>query len=91
MAKTILAKITPSTIVKGDTVRGARYSLMQNATVETRGPKGKPVSKLRTVMAFGSENAAVANILRPGKTVEVLVQYQGGSMKIVGRAPKKAA
>lgn len=89
--KSILAKITPATITKGDTVRGARYSVMKGATVETRGARGKQTSVVRTVMAFGPANAAVANILRPGKTIEAMIVREGGTVRIVGRAPKKAA
>lgn len=91
MAKSILATITPATIVKGDTVNGVRYSKLQGATVVTRGKGGKPVEVVRTVMAFGPANAQVANFLRAGKTVQVMVQRDGGTFRIVGRAPKKAA
>jgi hypothetical protein len=91
MAKSILATITPATITKGDTVSGVRYSKLQGATVETRGKGGKPVSVVRTVMAFGPGNAAVANILRAGKPIKALVVRDGGTFRIVGRAPKKAA
>lgn len=86
--KTFIAKITPVTVVKKDTQTGVRYSLMQGATVETRGKGGKPTSKIRTVMAFGRKNAAVANILRAGRTVELLCSYDKGSVHIEGKSPK---
>lgn len=93
MAKNFVAKVTPvadQKIGKGDTVKGVRYSKMPGATVVTRGRGGKPNTMVRTVMAFGPSNAAVANILRPGKTVEVLCQYDRGTIRIVGKAPSKA-
>lgn len=90
MAKTFTAKITPSTIEKNDTATGVRYSKMQGCTIETRGKRGKPTTMVRTVMAFGRANAAVANILRAGKTIEVQCQYDGGTIRVLGKAKKAA-
>lgn len=86
--KKFLATITPATIEKRDTKAGVRYSVMPNATVVKPGKGGKPTTMTRTVMAFGRENAAVANILRPGKAVQVECTFDGGTIRIVGKAPK---
>lgn len=88
--KTFIANVTPGKILKGDTVRGVRYSKMPEATVESKGLRGKMVSRKRTVMAFGPQNAAVARILREGKTVQVECQWDGGTVRILGKAPAVA-
>lgn len=88
--KTFIANVTPGKILKGDTVRGVRYSKMPEATVESKGPRGKMVKRIRTAMAFGPQNAAVARILREGKTVQVECQWDGGTVRIVGKAPVAA-
>lgn len=86
-----IATITPATIEKRDTAKGVRYSVMQGATVARKGKGGKMVESIRTVMAFGRNNAAVANILRVGKPVQVQCMYDGGTIRIVGKAPKAKA
>lgn len=90
MAKTFIAKITPKEVLKGDTTKGVRYSKMPEASIEKTGPRGKPMTIVRTVMAFGRSNAAVANILRAGKTVELECMFDGGTVRIVGKSPKLA-
>lgn len=86
-----IATITPASIEKRDTAQGVRYSVMQGATVSRKGKGGKTVESIRTVMAFGRNNAAVANILRVGKPVQVQCMYDGGTIRIVGKAPKAKA
>lgn len=89
--KTFIATVTPAEIVKGDTAQGVRYSKMPGATVESKGERGKMVTRTRTVMAFGRQNAAVARILRTGKPVSVECMWDGGTVRIVGKAVAKAA
>jgi hypothetical protein len=86
-----IATVTPATIEKRDTKNGVRYSYMANAKIARRGKGGKMVEQTRTAMAFGRNNAAVANILRAGKPVEVQCMYDGGSVRILGKAPKTVA
>ncbi len=91
MAKTFIAKLTPATIEKADTAKGVRYSKMPNATIEKRGRRGATTTMTRTAMAFGRSNAAIANILRPGKTIEVECSFDGGTIRVLGKAPAKKA
>jgi hypothetical protein len=85
--KPFLATVTPVEIVKGDTASGVRYSKMVGATVARKGG----ATMTRTVMAFGRNNAAVARSLKPGKPIDVLCSYDGGTIRIEGRPEKKAA
>lgn len=84
---TFTATITPSSIEKGNTARGVRYSKMLGATIAR---KGRP-DMTRTVMAFGRANAAIARVLRVNKPVDLICQWDGGTVRIVGRPEKKAA
>jgi len=86
-----IATVTPATIEKRDTKTGVRYSYMANASVERRSTGGKMKTETRTVMAFGRNNAAVANILRVGKPVQVQCMFDKGSIRILGKAPKTTA
>lgn len=83
--KTFIATITPATIEKGDTTENVRYSKLPGATVQKRGRGGKMETITRTVMAFGRKNAAVANILRPGKPVVLECSFRGGMILIEGK------
>lgn len=83
-----IATVTPATIEKRDTKNGVRYSFMPGASVERRSTGGKMKTETRTVMAFGRNNAAVANILRAGKAVQVQCVFDKGTIRIVGKAPK---
>ncbi|WP_162815040.1 hypothetical protein [Erythrobacter aureus] len=84
---TFVATVTPNEIVKGNTSQGVRYSKMPGALIER---KGRP-SMTRTVMAFGRENRAVARSLREGKPVDVICQFDGGTVRIKGKADAKKA
>jgi hypothetical protein len=91
--KTFIATVTPGEIQKRDTKAGVRYSMMPDAKIESKGPKGKMVVKTRTAMAFGRKNASVARVLRTGKPVQLVCSWDGGTLMIEGRvpAPAKAA
>lgn len=80
------AVITPKTIEKGNTVNGVRYTKMVGATVSR---PGMP-DMTRTCMAFGRENNAVARMLKEGKAVEVQIQFDGATVRVLGKAIKKA-
>lgn len=79
------AKITPASVSKRVGKNG-EYSLMQGATVETA--KG---SKQMTVMAFGSAHQQVNSKLRKGRTIELAVQFDGSTLKVIGLPHDKAA
>lgn len=84
-AKTFIATVTPATIEKGDTKSNVRYSKMPGATIQKRGRGGKMETITRTVMAFGRNNAAVANILREGKPVTLECSFRGGMVLVEGK------
>lgn len=81
------ATITPKTIEALKTKTGGDYLKMTGATVEY-----KDKSQERTVMAFGKSIEAVGALLEVGKPVELAVQFDNGSVRIIGevRAPAAA-
>jgi hypothetical protein len=82
------ATITPAGIEALTSVKGKGYIKMQGAQVSRNG--GEPTT--RTVMAFGKSADAVRDLLVEGKPVELAVQFDGGTVKIIGevRAPATA-
>lgn len=76
------ATVTPKSIEKGNTVNGVRYSKLVGAEISRA---GRPPFE-RTCMAFGRENAAVARSLKEGKPVDLSIRYDGGSIRILGKA-----
>ena len=74
------ATITPATINAGVGKNERPYATMKGALVQQN---GKP-DKTLTVMAFGSQLAAVQDSLIEGKPVDLAVQFDRGSLKIVG-------
>ena len=73
-----VATVTPAS-VSTRTGKNGKYALMQGATVqygETR--------KEMTVMAFGKSRDEVASKLRKGRPVDLAVQFDGGTMKVIG-------
>lgn len=82
-----VATVTPAAIVTKTSAKGTDYALMQGATVQ----KGDAEPKSLTVMAFGKSHAEVANLLETGTPVELAVQYDGGSLKVIGLPREKPA
>lgn len=80
------ATITPATIEALTTAKGGPYLKMTGATVAY-----KDIVQERTVMVFGKSIADVDTMLKPGEPVELAVQYDGGSVKIIGQIREKAA
>lgn len=78
------ATVTPASIETKQNAKGADYLLLQGATVEF-GQK----SQSRTVMAFGKSADAVRDVLVAGTPVELAVQLDGGSVRIVGLPREK--
>lgn len=83
------ATITPASIehLVASGPKQTPYIKMSGATV-TRGDK----TNVRTVMAFGKSADAVRDMLVEGQPVELAVQYDGGTVKIIGevREPQAA-
>lgn len=85
--KPFLATVTPSAVRKGDTKLGHRFTTLPAATVSRKGVK----DITRTVMAFGRANRTLARSFKPGKPIEVMVRWDGGSLVIADRAPAAKA
>jgi hypothetical protein len=73
------ATITPESVEPLTTTQGKDYTRL-SATISRQ---GKPDMK-RVVMAFGKSNEAVRGLLIPGQPVELAIQLDGGSAKIIG-------
>jgi hypothetical protein len=84
------ATITPASIETKQSAKGSDYILMQGATVETSKRSGQ-----RTVMAFGKSAEAVRDLLVSGQAITLAVQYEGGTVRVIGlpreEAPAEAA
>jgi len=72
-------------MIEKTTAKGVPYAKFQ-ADV---GMKGGVVP--RTVMAFGDQLASVRDSLAIGQTVELAVQRDGGTIKLIGFPREKAA
>lgn len=87
------SKIFHATITFGDDVtisetkKAVVYAKAPAATIKH--PNGEVNN--RTVMAFGKQLSEVQNEIFPGNTAVLAVQYDGGTVKIVGYPHKKAA
>ncbi|AXK43853.1 hypothetical protein [Erythrobacter aureus] len=82
-----VATVTPASIATGTAKNGNDYAKMQGATVQQDGKADKTM----TVMAFGDQHAEVADHLIEGQPVDLAVQYDGGSLKVIGLPRAKAA
>ena len=82
-----VATVTPTSIEKNVGKNGADYAVMRGATVQQEGKD----DKVRTVMAFGNQLAEVSDALIEGEAVDLAVQYDGGSLKVIGFPRAKAA
>lgn len=80
------ATVTPATIEAKKTSKGGDYLIMRGAQVAF-GTK----TQERTVMAFGKSIDAVRDMLVEGSPVELAVQFDGGSVRIVGQVREKEA
>lgn len=79
-SKTIfIAKVTPAEIIDAIDINNKPYLRMPNAHVKTTNTE-----RPRSVMAFGKSFSTVRPSLIPGVPVDLVVQLDGGSMKILG-------
>src|SRR5690606_41621464 len=75
-----VATVTPGAIERGMGKNNAPYAKMQNSKVQ----QGEKEALERTVMAFGNQLAEVESSLVEGQPVDLAVQFDGGSVKIIG-------
>ena len=66
---------------------GNKYAYLAGATIA----QGDKEPKTMTAMAFGKSHTEVAGLLRKGRPVDLAVQYDGGTVKIVGLPREQAA
>lgn len=82
------ATITPGASIENlISTKGTRYIKMVDATVSREGKE----PSVRTVMAFGKSADAVRDKLIEGTPVELAIQFDGGSVKIIGEVRERAA
>lgn len=81
------AAITPGSVRTNTAKNGNKYAVMQGSKVA----QGEKVRENITVMAFGAQRDEVAAFLKKGKTVELAVQWDKGSLKVIGLPRAKAA
>lgn len=79
-----VATITPTSIETKQSKDGAAYLLCSGARFERPGQE----PQTRTVMAFGQSAKDVRDMLAAGKPVELAVQFNGGTVKVIG-APRE--
>lgn len=81
------ATVTPASIENKTSATGTDYLLLQGATVARAGQE----PKTRTVMVFGKSVDAVQGMLSEGQPVDLAVQYDGGTVRVVGPVREPAA
>ena len=73
------ASVTPTaSVAYATTAKGVPYAKFP-ATVGFKGGDAQ-----RTVMAFGDQLAAVRKSLRKGRAVELAIQHDNGTVKVIG-------
>lgn len=75
---TFVATVTPSSVATR-TGKNGRYVLLKDAEIAHKGN-----TMTRTVMAFGQSRDAVAKLLHKNRPVDLAVQFDGGTVRIVG-------
>src|SRR3546814_14122692 len=76
-----IATITPASVSTSTAKNGNKYAVMKGATIAREGQE----AKVMTAMAFGKSHTEVAKLLRKGRSVDLAVQYAGGTVKTLGR------
>lgn len=82
-----VATITPASVQTKTAANGTKYALLSGASVR----QGDSEPKTMTVMAFGKARDEVSKLLRKDRSVELAVQHDGGTLKIIGLPRAKAA
>lgn len=79
------ATVTPASVKNPLASNGNKYTVMKGASVKLANGN----VETRTVMAFGPARDSLSGLLRKGKSIELAVQRDGGSLKVIG-LPKAA-
>lgn len=82
-----VATITPESIEIKKSHDGADYLLCSGAKFERPGQE----PQTRTVMAFGRSATDVQKLLTAGQPVELAVQFNGGTIKVIGTPRERQA
>src|SRR3546814_11557894 len=82
-----VATSTPGSIEIKKSRDGADYLLCSGAKFDRPGQE----AQTRTVMAFGRSAADVHKLLTTGKPVELDVQFNGGTIKVIGTPRERQA
>lgn len=80
-----VATVTPASIETKKASNGDEYLICRSATFSRPGHE----PEARTLMAFGQSAQSVRDLLNAGTPVELAVQFNGGTVKMIG-APRPA-
>ena len=83
---TYVVTISAEEIACGEAVNGQQFASAKNATISR---KNRPDCQ-RTVMAFGPA-ASILGSLKAGEPVRLLVQHNGGTLRVIARASDDGA
>lgn len=78
------ANITFGSVSSGTTSKGVPYKKSRAQVTTSKG------TVERTVMAFGAQLETVGSNFRKGRSIDLTVAYQGGTVKVIG-LPRAAA
>jgi hypothetical protein len=78
-SRAFVATIVPETVEHLVGPKGP-YTLMRNAVVSREGKN----DMIRTVMAFGSQNAQISHLIQEGRPIDLAIRFNGGTMRVVG-------
>jgi hypothetical protein len=81
------ATVTPATVSTRTDKSGNNYAFMAGATIAQEGKEPKTM----TTMAFGKSYEEVGKLLRKGRSVDLAVQFDGGTVKVIGLPREKVA
>jgi hypothetical protein len=81
------ATVTPASVSTRTDKAGNKYAYMAGATIAQEGKEPKTM----TTMAFGKSFAEVGKLLRKGRAIELAVQFDGGTVKVVGLPREQTA
>src|SRR3546814_15036738 len=80
-----VATVTPATVSTRTDKSGNKYAYLAGATLAQEGKE----TKTMTTMAFGKSYAEVGKLLRKGRAVDLAVQFDGGTVTVIGRPREK--
>src|SRR3546814_20055300 len=75
-----VATVTPATVSTRTDKSGNKYAYLAGATIAQDGKE----TKTMTTLAFGKRYAEVGKLPRKGRAVDLAVQFDGGTVKVIG-------